>query len=71
VAVDVGMERLVPGVQTHRRPELATQVLLAKLEERLAGRAEAQGQEETAVAHDACIECVRHRQHGVEGGRGE
>jgi hypothetical protein len=43
VEVEVGIERLVPGVQYHRRAELAAQVLLAKLEEGLAGCAEQQG----------------------------
>ena len=45
VEMEVGIERLVPGVQHHRRAELATQVLLATLAERLAGSAEQQGQE--------------------------
>ena len=71
VEMEVGIERLVPGVQHHRRAELTTQVLLAKLEERLAGSAEEQGQEETGVAHDERIESVRPGKHRVEVGRGK
>jgi hypothetical protein len=40
VEVEVSIERLVPGVQNHRRTELAVEVLLATLEEGLAGGAE-------------------------------
>ena len=71
VEVEVGIERLVPGVQHQRRAELATQVVLAKLEERLADGAEQQGQQETFVPQDERIEGMRHGKHGVEVGRGE
>ena len=67
----VGLARLVPGVQHHRRAALTAQVLLATREARLAGGAEAQGQEETGVAQEERIEGVRHGKHRVEGGRGE
>jgi hypothetical protein len=43
VEVEGSRERLVPGVQPPRSPELAVQVLLATLEEGLAGGAEEQG----------------------------
>ena len=65
------MERLVPGMQDHRRAELPAQVLLATLEECLTGGTEQQGQQETFVAHDERIEGVRHGKNGGEGGRRE
>jgi hypothetical protein len=55
----------------HRSTELAVQVLLATLEEGLAGGAAEQGQQGTCVPQDARIEGMRHGQHRVAGGRGE
>ncbi len=69
--MEVGVARLVPGVHDHGRVELAAQVLLAKLEECLAGGAEQQSQQETFVPQDERIEVVRHGKNGVEVGRGE
>src|SRR5882672_5647398 len=71
VEVEVSIERLVPGVQNHRSTELAVQVLLAKLEEGLAGGAEEQGQQGPFVPQDERIEGMRHGKHRVEVGRGE
>ena len=67
----MSIERLVPGVQHHRSPELAVQVLLAKLEEGLAGGAKEQGQQGTFVPQDERIEGMRYGKHRVEVGRGE
>ena len=70
VEVDVGLEGLIPGMQEHGRTELAAQVLLATLEERLTDGAAQQGEQETFGVQDEGIEGVRHGKHGGDiGGR--
>jgi hypothetical protein len=68
--VEGGSACLVPAMQDHGRAELAPQVLLANLEERLADAAEQQGAQETCGGQEEGIEGVRHGKHGVAvGGR--
>ena len=67
----MGIERLVPGVQDQRGAELATQILLTKLEERLTHRAKQQAQEGAFVVQDEGIKGMRDSKHRMEVRRGK
>jgi hypothetical protein len=58
-------------MQDHGCAKLAAQVLLTKLEERLADGAEQQREQETFVGQDEGIEGVGHGTHRMEVGCGE
>ena len=66
VHVEMGVERLIPGVQEHEATKLASQIALAKLHERLAGGPQQQGEQTTFVGEDAWVEVVRQGKDAVE-----
>ena len=67
-AVDMEMrpQGLVPGVQDHGAPDLPAEVAVPKLDERLAGGVEQQGQQGPLVGQDEGVEVVGHGKHQVE-----
>ncbi len=62
----MGLERLVPGVQEQDGAELAAQVVVAKLEQRLAGSAQQQGEKRAFVAEDQRVEGMGQGKDAVE-----
>ena len=68
VHVEMGLERLVPGVQEQDGAELAAQGVVAKLEQRLAGSAQQQGEQRAFVAEDQRVEGMGQGKDAVERG---
>jgi hypothetical protein len=64
--VEMGVERLIPGVQEQEAPELASQVVGAKLQKALAGGPQQQGEQRAFVAQDKCVEFMGEGKDAVE-----
>ena len=66
VHVEMGIERLIPGVQEQQAAELAAQVVVAKLQEWLAGGSKQQGEKGAFVGEDEGGEVMREGKDAVE-----